>query len=99
MDYLNDIQGFPDLRLYPALADAKAKLIVMHSVQQRGRATRVEVTPGDIFDRVKHFFEDRVAALVRAGVARDRLVLDPGMGFFLGSRPEASFTILTACRS
>jgi dihydropteroate synthase type 2 len=94
VDYLNDIQGFPDLRLYPALADAKAKLIVMHSVQQRGRATRVEVTPGDIFDRVKHFFEDRVAALVRAGVARDRLVLDPGMGFFLGSQPEASFAIL-----
>ena len=94
VDYLNDIQGFPDPGLYPALAGAKAKLIVMHSVQQRGRATRVDIAPGEIFDRIRYFFEDRIAALEQAGVARDRLVLDPGMGFFLGSRPEASIAIL-----
>jgi dihydropteroate synthase type 2 len=94
VDYLNDIQGFPDPGLYPALAGAGAKLIVMHSVQGRGRATRTDVAPGEIFDRILRFFEDRVAALEQAGVARDRLVLDPGMGFFLGSRPEASFTVL-----
>ena len=94
VDYLNDIQGFPDPGLYPALAGAGAKLIVMHSVQQRGRATRADVAPGEIFDRILYFFEGRVAALEQAGVARGRLVLDPGMGFFLGSRPEASFTVL-----
>jgi dihydropteroate synthase len=94
VDYLNDIQGFPDPGLYPALAGAGARLIVMHSVQQRGRATRVDVAPGEIFDRILRFFEDRIAALEQAGVARDRLVLDPGMGFFLGSQPEASFAVL-----
>ena len=94
IEYLNDIQGFPDPGLYPALACAGARLIVMHSVQQRGRATRVGVAPGEVFDRILRFFEDRIAALEKAGVARDRLVLDPGMGFFLGSQPEASFTIL-----
>ena len=66
----------------------------MHAVQQRGRATRVDVAPDEIFDRVLRFFEDRIAALEQAGVARDRLILDPGMGFFLGSRPEASFEVL-----
>ena len=94
VDYLNDIQGFPDPELYPALAGASAKLIVMHSVQERGRATRKDVAPGEISDHILRFFEGRVAALERAGVARDRLILDPGMGFFLGSRPEASFTVL-----
>jgi dihydropteroate synthase type 2 len=94
VDYLNDIQGFPDPGFYPALAGASPKLIVMHSVQQRGRATREDVAPGEIFDRILYFFEDRVAALEQAGVARARLILDPGMGFFLGNRPEASFTVL-----
>ena len=94
IEYLNDIQGFPDPGLYPALACAGARLVVMHSVQQRGRATRADVAPGEVFDRILRFFEDRIAVLVKAGVARDRLVLDPGMGFFLGSQPEASFTIL-----
>ena len=33
-------------------------------------------------------------ALERAGIARERLILDPGMGFFLSSRPEASLRVL-----
>ena len=33
-------------------------------------------------------------ALVEAGVSKERLVLDPGMGFFLGSRPESSLAVL-----
>jgi dihydropteroate synthase type 2 len=94
VDFLNDIQGFPVPELYPALAGSSAKLIVMHSVQGRGRATRADVAPEGIFDRILRFFENRVAALEQAGVARGRLVLDPGMGFFLGGRPEASFTVL-----
>ena len=94
VDYLNDIHGFPDPGLYPALADSAARLIVMHSMHERGRARRDDVAPGEIFDRILRFFAGRVTALERAGVARDRLVLDPGMGFFLGSRPEASFTVL-----
>ncbi|MBU6299245.1 MAG: dihydropteroate synthase, partial [Alphaproteobacteria bacterium] len=61
--YVNDIQGFPDAALYPTLAAASAKLIVMHSVQQRGSATRVEVSPDEIFDRILRFFERRIAAL------------------------------------
>src|SRR5271156_3835799 len=41
------------------------------------------------------FFADRVEALERAGIARERLIIDPGMGFFLSSRPEASLRVLT----
>ncbi|MDX5366013.1 MAG: dihydropteroate synthase, partial [Alphaproteobacteria bacterium] len=29
------------------------------------------------------------------GVMRERLVLDPGMGFFLGPQPETSFEVLS----
>lgn len=94
VDYLNDIQGFPDASLYPALARSRATLIVMHSVQQGGRATRVNVSPDEIFDRIIRFFEARIAALTSAGVMRERLILDPGMGFFLGSNPETSLTAL-----
>jgi dihydropteroate synthase type 2 len=95
-DYLNDIQGFPDEALYRELAASSAKLIVMHSVQERGKATRVDVPPSEILDRVRRFFDARLAALTKAGIARDRLILDPGMGFFLGSDPETSFTVLRA---
>jgi dihydropteroate synthase type 2 len=95
VDYLNDIQGFPHAEIYPALAAAKAKLVVMHSVQQRGQATRIDVPPSEIMERIEHFFDARIEALTRAGVARERLILDPGMGFFLSSNPETSFTVLS----
>lgn len=93
VDYLNDIRGFPDASLYPELAASGAKLVVMHSVQG-GRATRAEVPPEEIFARVCRFFEVRIMALTAAGIARERLILDPGMGFFLGANPEASFEML-----
>ncbi len=66
----------------------------MHAVQRTGRATRVHVPPAEIMDRIALFFDRRVVELERAGIARARLILDPGMGFFLGSDPEASFTVL-----
>jgi dihydropteroate synthase type 2 len=96
--YLNDIQGFADPDFYPELAASRAKLVVMHSVQGRGKATVAAVPPAEIMDRVRAFFDQRFAALIRAGVAESRLILDPGMGFFLGDDPECSLNVLRRLR-
>jgi dihydropteroate synthase type 2 len=66
----------------------------MHMVQPQGVAVRTEVPSGEIFDRVTAFFDARIASLTGAGIARDRLILDPGMGQFLGSDPENSRILL-----
>jgi len=92
--YLNDIQGFRDADFYPTLAAASAKLVVMHSIQAHGPATRAGAPSGPIFDHVCRFFDGRLEAMTGAGIARDRLILDPGLGFFLGDRPEPSFEML-----
>lgn len=92
--YLNDIQGFPDPAHYSALAACDCRLIVMHSIQGRGKASRAPAPEGDIFDPICRFFEMRFEAFDAAGIARDRLILDPGMGFFLGSGPAASLQAL-----
>jgi dihydropteroate synthase type 2 len=94
VDYLNDIHGFADPSLYPELAGATAKLIVMHRVGGGGKAVRENVPPDQIMDRILTFFEARLNALVAAGIAAERLILDPGMGFFLSTDPQASFTVL-----
>jgi dihydropteroate synthase type 2 len=94
VDHLNDIHGFPDAALYPQLARSDAKLIVMHMVQERGVAVRTDVPSSEIFDRVTAFFDGRVKALTDAGIARERLILDPGMGQFLGTDPENSLILL-----
>lgn len=98
VSYLNDIQGFANPELYDDLARAAARLVVMHSVQPRGPATRAATDPERILSRIDSFFERRVRALQAAGVRRDRLVLDPGMGFFLGNDPAPSLLVLRNLR-
>lgn len=95
VDYLNDIQGFPDASVYPDLAAASCRLVVMHSVQARGRAQPLDLAAGGVWRRIDGFFAARVASLEKAGVASERLILDPGMGFFLSTRAEASLRVLT----
>jgi dihydropteroate synthase type 2 len=47
-----------------------------------------------VLDSIEQFFESRLNALVRGGVAEERLIIDPGMGFFLGRDPRASIAVL-----
>jgi dihydropteroate synthase type 2 len=92
--WLNDIQGFPEPALYKDIARSNVRLVVMHNVAPRGQAQRIDTDPATIFDRLYAFFDDRLAALERAGIARTRMVIDPGMGFFLGTNPSVSLTVL-----
>ena len=58
------------------------------------QADRREAPAGDIMDHIAAFFDARIAALTGAGIKRNRLVLDPGVGFFLGAAPETSLSVL-----
>lgn len=92
--FLNDITGFGREEMHAELAEAPARLVLMHSLQG-GRADRQDFPPERIFDAICSFFDERLHVLQRAGVdAAKRIILDPGMGFFLGSRPETSLTAL-----
>ena len=94
VDFLNDVEGFADPALYPALAASACRLVVMHAVHGRGRAQAIDVPAAEIWPRIGAFFAARIAALEAAGVARRRLILDPGMGFFLGGDATASLRVL-----
>ena len=87
VDYLNDIQGFPDPAIYPDLAAARCRLVVMHcgAGARPGAAARSRAGRGVAADRGVFRRADRRGSK-RAGIARERLILDPGMGFFLSSR-------------
>jgi dihydropteroate synthase type 2 len=92
--WLNDVRGFADTSLHRELAAASARLVVVHSLAGGERAGRELATPRAVLDSIERFFDERLATLVRAGVAEDRLIVDPGMGFFLGRDPRASIAVL-----
>ncbi|WP_407263624.1 dihydropteroate synthase [Klebsiella pneumoniae] len=94
--YLNDIQGFPDPALYPDIAEADCRLVVMHSAQRDGIATRTgHLRPEDALDEIVRFFEARVSCLAteqgRCRPAHPR----SGDGIFLSPAPETSLHVLS----
>ena len=89
---VNDISGF----LYePALAGVVAKrraaVVLMHT-RGRSRTMYAEATYQDVVTEVIAELQERVAFAEAAGVARDRIVLDPGLGF--AKRAEQSMELL-----
>jgi dihydropteroate synthase len=98
-DVINDVTGFRDPRAVAAVRDFPAtRLIVMYSRAPGARAGGAEATadadPARIVAEILAFFNQRIAALESAGIARARLILDPGMGFFLSTNPAVSLAVL-----
>jgi dihydropteroate synthase type 2 len=93
--YLNDIRGFADPGVYPALAAASCRLVVMHAIAaEGGRAVQMDRSAAEVWRHIEDFFAGRIARLAASGIARERLVLDPGMGLFLSTRAQASLHVL-----
>src|SRR5437762_3172684 len=51
VNYLNDIRGFPEPGMYPGLAAADCRLVVMHAVEEAGRARGGDLGPTEIWRR------------------------------------------------
>ena len=92
--YVNDVRGFPDPAARAALAPHPCRLVVMHSVAPAGIATRARTETRAVVAGVYRFFAARLRELEAAGIARERLIVDPGMGFFLGADPGPSLAML-----
>ena len=98
VQYLNDIRGFPDPTLHGTLAAAQCKLVLMHSITGGLQAERVPTSARDAYASIRDFFRQRIERLTDAGVQRSRIILDPGMGFFLSSNPQTSLAVLGKLR-
>jgi dihydropteroate synthase len=90
-DMINDVDAFRDSGAIEAVAGSPAGLCVMHML---GEPSTMQQSPvyRDVVAEVTQFLEQRVMALTRAGVARDRIVLDPGIGF--GKTQEDNLRLL-----
>jgi dihydropteroate synthase type 2 len=94
--WLNDVSGFRTAEAMEAAATAPAhvRFVVMFSRSQGPRADRPEADAARVLTEVRAFFAERLRSFGSAGIARERLVFDPGMGFFLGRTAAPSLGIL-----
>ncbi|WP_225878787.1 dihydropteroate synthase [Spongiactinospora rosea] len=76
-DVVNDTNGIRDAAMAKAVAEAGASVVVTHSIG--GPRTVVSrPTYTDVVDEVAHFLRERVRHALDAGIAPDRIIIDPG---------------------
>jgi dihydropteroate synthase len=83
---VNDVwAGQRDPDILAAAAESGAHLVLMHTKE-------LAEYPSGVFDEVVSWLRSRIDDALAAGVPRDRLIVDPGIGF--GKTPAHSIEIL-----
>ena len=77
---INDVAALAAPGALEAVAASDAAVCLMH---MRGEPATMQKAPqyDDVVSEVKAFLGERAAACERAGIGRDRIVVDPGFGF------------------
>ena len=90
---INDVSGFRDAAMRELLAASDAGAVVMH---MRGEPKTMQADPvyADVVAEVEDELLAAAAALEELGVARERISLDPGIGF--GKTQEHNRALLSA---
>ena len=92
---LNDVRGFTRDGALEVAAASGLAMCVMH---MQGQPDTMQANPAyvDVVADINGYFEERLQALSLAGVAMERVVLDPGFGF--GKTAEHNFVMLARLR-
>lgn len=88
---VNDVSALADPAMASLVAESGAAMVLMH---MRGDPETMQRDPryGDPVEEVYRWLEERLAAARAAGIARDRLAADPGIGF--GKRVADNTTLI-----
>jgi dihydropteroate synthase len=88
---INDVQALGTPDAFDAVRDSACAVCLMH---MKGQPATMQYEPhyDDVVAEVREFLCGRVAAAEAAGIARERLVIDPGFGF--GKNAGHNLTLL-----
>ena len=90
-DIINDVRALQNEGCLDVLASASIPVCLMH---MQGLPSTMQNAPNytNVINDISAFFEDRINACVDAGIARERIIIDPGFGF--GKTLEQNFHLL-----
>jgi dihydropteroate synthase len=90
---INDVRALQAPGALAAVAETGAGVCLMH---MRGEPRTMQVDPRyrSVVDDVRQDLKGRIEACEAAGIPRERICIDPGIGF--GKRPEHNLALLAA---
>jgi dihydropteroate synthase len=96
-EIINDVTGLSgNPAMIPLVVETGVGVCVMH-MQGTPQTMQDNPTYGDVVADVLEYLRARRDALIAAGIAPDRICLDPGIGF--GKTHEHNITLMANCHS
>ncbi len=92
VDWINDVSGLDDPAMRELLKDSTCDVVIMHHLGipvDRNRMLSPEKNP---VDEIFKWAEKKLNALVKQGIAQERLILDVGIGF--GKNPAQCLELI-----
>jgi dihydropteroate synthase len=91
-DMINDVSALEsDPEMADLVVEYGAGVILMH-MKGTPRTMQSNPTYGNVIDEVRDYLKARIAVAIQHGIARDHIVIDPGIGF--GKTTEHNLALL-----
>jgi 2-amino-4-hydroxy-6-hydroxymethyldihydropteridine diphosphokinase/dihydropteroate synthase len=92
IDWINDVSGLSNPAMREIIAANHCDVVIMHELGLPADATQVLPLEKNPLEAVYAWGENTLASLATAGIQRDRIILDVGIGF--GKNPQQSLSLL-----
>lgn len=79
-DLINDVRALQEPNALEVAAKANVPVCLMH-MQGQPRTMQTNPSYQDLFTDISSFLSERIDACQSVGIAKDKLILDPGFGF------------------
>lgn len=90
-DFVNDVRALTRTGAMDAVSESQVAVCLVH-MRGEPQNMQVDVTYDDVVDEVMAYLWERIRACEQAGIARERLIVDPGFGF--GKTVEHNYQLL-----
>lgn len=90
--WVNDVSaGLMDPEILEVVAQVKVPYVAMH-MRGTPKTMQEDTSYGDLIGEMNGYFAERLEQFDRAGIERDKVILDPGIGF--GKAPSHNYDLL-----
>ncbi len=91
-EMINDVTALSDPAMPRVLTSADVPVVLMH---MQGKPETMQDNPEytDVVEEVYTFFHKRIASAVESGISRERIIVDPGIGF--GKKLEDNIQLIS----
>ncbi len=90
--WINDQSGFRDQRIINLAKNTDIKLVLMHNITIHADPTQIVPQELNITSVVKDWLQSKTEYLIKQGIQKEQIILDPGIGF--GKTAEQSWQLI-----